>query len=94
MAHGGKREGAGRTPGTQNRLTQEASKAAKASGITPLDYMLSILRDELMSTESRFEAAKAAAPYVHAKLASVEHGGKGGGPMVLEIIRFADTQAP
>jgi hypothetical protein len=41
-------------------------------GISPLDYMLGLLRDEDNSTENRFEAAKAAAPYVHARLASIE----------------------
>lgn len=38
----------------------------------PLDYMLSMLRDETLEPTARFEAAKAAAPYVHAKLANVE----------------------
>lgn len=41
----------------------------------PLDYMLSMLRDEKLEPAARFEAAKAAAPYVHAKLAAVEHSG-------------------
>ena len=90
VQRGGKRDGAGRKAGSPNRKTEEQAEKVKASGLTPLDYMLSILRDEDMPTDSRFEAAKAAAPYVHAKLASVEHSGKDGGPMVLEIIRFAD----
>ena len=55
--------------------------------------MLSILRDERADDKDRMWAAEKAAPYVHAKLASVEHSGKEGGPMVLEIIRFADTKA-
>jgi hypothetical protein len=38
----------------------------------PLDYMLTILRNEELPRDQRFEAAKAAAPYVHAKLANVE----------------------
>lgn len=41
-------------------------------GISPLDYMLGLLRNEDLSTEDRFEAAKAAAPYVHARLSNVE----------------------
>lgn len=90
---GGKRDGAGRKAGTPNKRTEEQVAKIEASGLTPLDYMLSILRDDTMATESRFEAAKAAAPYVHAKLASVEHSGKEGGPMVLEIIRFADKSS-
>lgn len=39
------------------------------------------------------DAARDAAPYVHPRLASVEHAGKDGGPMVLEIVRFADKAA-
>lgn len=56
----------------------------------PLDYMLEILRDETAPRDDRMDAAKAAAPYVHAKLASVEHSGKDGGPMIVEIVRFAN----
>jgi hypothetical protein len=46
--------------------------------------MLSLLRDPKNSTETRFEAAKAAAPYVHPKLAQIQHSGKDGGPIELE----------
>lgn len=79
MARGGKREGAGRPAGTPNRKTAEKIEAIEASGLTPLDYMLEVLRTST-SKEDRMWAAEKAAPYVHPKLASVEHGGKGGGP--------------
>jgi hypothetical protein len=84
MAKGGSREGAGRKPGVPNRRTAEKAAAIEASGLTPLDFMLSVLRNEDNTTEDRMDAAKAAAPYVHAKLASVEHKGDGGG--ALEVI--------
>lgn len=71
-------------------MNEEARKQAAAGGLMPLDFMLSVLRDEGNDNETRMDAAKAAAPYVHAKLASVEHKGDGGGPLVLEIVRFAD----
>ena len=90
MAHGGPRQGAGRKPGASTKLNEQARKQAAEGGLMPLDYMLSILRDEDMAPDARMDAAKAAAPYVHAKLASVEHKGEGGGPLVLEIVRFAD----
>jgi hypothetical protein len=51
-------------------------QAIEASGLTPLDFMLAVMRDEQAPLDLRFEAAKSAAPYVHAKLASIEHGGK------------------
>lgn len=67
----GERRG-GRKPGTPNRATQEQRDEIMASGLTPLDYMLSILRDGEADPDKRFEAAKAAAPYVHPRLASTE----------------------
>lgn len=75
MARGGKRVGAGRKPGVPNTKTKELIDKVEASGLTPLDYMLSLLRDAELPAEARFEAAKAAAPYVHARLAAVEHSG-------------------
>ena len=47
----------------------------KRQGLTPLDYLLSVMRDEALERDARVDAAKAAAPYVHARLAAVEHSG-------------------
>jgi hypothetical protein len=52
--------------------TREIADKAAAEGITPLEYMLSILRDESEEADKRFEAAKHAAPYIHPKLSSIE----------------------
>jgi hypothetical protein len=41
----------------------------------------------------RFEAAKAAAPYVHPKLAAIEHSGPEGAPLTVEIVRFGADSA-
>lgn len=71
MAHGGARPGAGRKPGTPNRATQEQRDAVAASGLTPLDYLLTVMRDEGNPTDTRLDAAKAAASYVHPKLSAV-----------------------
>jgi len=75
MARGGKREGAGRKAGTPNSASAAREAEIKASGITPLDFMLSVLRDVEQSMENRCWAAEKAAPYVHPKLANVEHSG-------------------
>lgn len=72
MAHGGARPNAGRKPGQATKLNEEARIKAAEGGITPLDYMLEILRNENNTTEARFEAAKAAAPYMHARLSSTD----------------------
>lgn len=85
MARGGARPGAGRKRGTRNRKTQEQADAIAASGLTPLDYMLKVMRDEGQKPEMRLSAAKDAAPYVHARLAAVELSGKGGGPVELVL---------
>lgn len=75
MARGGKREGAGRKAGSVTTKTREVADRAAEEGITPLDYLLSVMRDEELERAERVDAAKAAAPYVHAKLAAVEHSG-------------------
>jgi hypothetical protein len=85
MGQGGKRPGAGRKPGGRTTRTAELVAKAVAGGITPLDYMLNILRTEppedaeplikLGMQAARFEAAKAAAPYVHPKLQPVDGSG-------------------
>lgn len=40
--------------------------------MTPLAYLLQVMRDAGQEQDARLEAAKAAAPYVHARLSSVE----------------------
>lgn len=69
---GGKRPGSGRPPGAPNKASIEREKAIKASGLVPLDYMLSVMRDDQQSPERRDDMAKAAAPYVHPRLSSAE----------------------
>lgn len=81
----------GRKKGVRNKATAAREAEVAASGLTPLDYMLQIMRAEhppgaepaeILAREAmRFEAAKAAAPYVHPKLAAIEHSGKDGGPI-------------
>lgn len=82
------RKTGGRKKGTKNKATIEREKAAaadlekaKADGTSPLEYLLKLMRDESKGDELRFEAAKAAAPYIHPKLSAIEHSGKDGGPI-------------
>jgi len=69
---GGRREGAGRKPGSKTKKTQLLAEAAREAGISPLEYMLTVLRDPKAETERRDEMAKAAAPYIHPRLSNVE----------------------
>lgn len=84
MSRGGKREGAGRPAGTPNKATLARQAEVAASGLTPLDFMLSILRDDTKDEGARFEAAKAAAPYVHPRLSTVDASVEGG--LRIEIV--------
>jgi hypothetical protein len=86
MAKGGKREGAGRPVGAISRKSREMAEKAASEGITPLEFMLNVLRDETMTFDSRCWAAEKAAPYIHAKLSSVEVSGDSDNPIVTEIV--------
>lgn len=72
MPRGGARPGAGRKPGAAAIKTAEARNRLAAEGITPLDYMTGVMWGTIDFDEVKFEAAKHAAPYMHARLASVE----------------------
>ncbi len=84
MAHGGARKGAGRKPGALTTKTREIAEKAIEGGITPLDYMLEILRDIGANKADRFEAAKAAAPYIHPRLSAVDASVEGGLHIVID----------
>jgi hypothetical protein len=73
---GGKRPGAGRRKGARNKVTLARAVELAASGLTPLDYMLSILRDPEASREDRKWASEKAAPYCHHRLSTTEVTGK------------------
>jgi hypothetical protein len=98
----GERRG-GRQKGQKNKKNAALVAAVEASGVTPLDYMLDLMRkpypedaDALTKVTMdgmRFEAAKAAAPYVHPKLAAIEHSGPEGAPLTVEIVRFGADSA-
>ena len=55
----------------KQKLIAEAAKG----GIMPLDYILKQMRDKNTSAEVRMDAAKAAAPYLHSRMASITVSG-------------------
>lgn len=81
----GERRG-GRRKGTPNRKTAEQVRAVKESGLTPLEFMLQSMRDEGLDLAIRHDMAKAAAPYVHPRLATVEQ--KGDLSLTVKVERF------
>lgn len=72
MPRGGKREGAGRPPGVISKPKREFEAAIAATGETPRDYMLRVMRDPNTDPVRRDAMAKAVAPYVHPQLSSVK----------------------
>ena len=78
MPRGGYRPGAGRPRGSKTlaklakvigseRQAADVEVLARRSGLTPLEYMLAIMRDETQDPERRLRMAIAKAPFVHAK---------------------------
>ena len=80
-SHGGSRPGAGRKAGGRNKKTAEILEAVESTGVTPLDYLLSVMRDEAGDKPTRIQAAIAAAPYCHSKLAAVTISGDEDNPL-------------
>lgn len=77
MARGGARAGAGRKSKSPNKLTSiRQAMIAKAcfNGLSPLDVMITAMRDawDNKKVEDATKYAAMAAPYVHPKLASTE----------------------
>lgn len=75
----------GRKKGTPNRVPTARREAMAAQGETPLEYMLRVMRDGKAADARRDEMARAAAPYMHAKLSAIEHTGPQGGPVQFVI---------
>ena len=87
MASGGYRPGSGPKKGTKYRPRGTKAKAkkkdeipqdilddAKAANMTPLDYMLMVMRDDTVDVERRDRMAVSAAPYCHTR--KIEGSGK------------------
>lgn len=83
MARGGFVKGqsgnpAGRPKGSRNRkdiIAEQLTQQAISEGLMPLDFFLSVMRSDEFPMGMRFEAGKAAAPYVHRKMPiAIENG--------------------
>lgn len=71
MAKGHKTPGSGRKKGTPNKkigkLKADLHRVVKVEGISPLECLLAVMSGSGEFTDKQIDAAKAAAPYVHAK---------------------------
>jgi hypothetical protein len=93
---GGKRPGSGRPKGSVSYKTQmteeERAKHAEA-GMLPLEYMLRVMRDGRVPKARRDDMCKAAAPYLHARLSSVEVKNKKGEALKLVTANMTPKEA-
>ncbi len=92
---GGKRPGAGRKAGVPNKRTRELQAMAERAPDegTPLEFLTSVFRDEAVDLGMRLEAAKAAAPFVHPRLAAVTLAGDPDNPItVLQRIELVPVE--
>lgn len=103
MARGGARPGSGPAKGVKygkrNETTPEAiALSASKLGMTPLDYMLSVMNDPKADDVRRDRMAQAAAPFVHAKPGDALKGKKEQQQEAAEEIaasgKFAPRRAP
>jgi hypothetical protein len=79
----------GRKKGTKNKRTLVRlglAKEAAETGVTPLAFLLAVMRDETRPPAERLEAAKSAAPYMHPRLAAIEHSGNQDKPLAITIV--------
>lgn len=73
---------------TVEEITQQAQSASPED---QFKFLLAQVKKTAGFRQLAQDAARDAAPYVHPKLAAVEHTGKDGGALVVEIRRFADS---
>ena len=77
-----------RPKGSPNKATAARVADIAASGMTPMDFLISVMRDETRPIELRIDAAGRVAPYVHPRLQAISLEG-GAQPLIVEIRRFS-----
>lgn len=103
---GGKRANSGRKVGAATAKTRAIADQAISEGITPLEVMLHNMREmhkaacnptdgfsvleQIAARGAAVDAAHKAAPFVHPRLANIEHKGEDGGPIKVTFVRYSD----
>lgn len=92
---GGARSGAGRKKGSLGQRTRLIAEAAIVVGDAPLNVLLSVMRKAYADGDLplALDAAKAAAPFCHPRLAAIEHTGKDGGAIETRDVTARDRIA-
>lgn len=76
----------GKPKGAQAKATLKREQEIAASGLTPKEYLLSVMRNEGKDEATRLDAAKAVAPYVHPRLTSMALSGDENAPPIIHKI--------
>lgn len=71
-------------PSKRRSLFEARRQIIAQSGLTPLEFLLSVVRDPECHMDYRIDAAKAASPYVHRKMPIAIEGGDPTKPIVFE----------
>jgi hypothetical protein len=58
--------------------------------MSPVDFMVSVFRDEAQPLAVRLDAARSVAPYCHPRLSTVDLSSQEKTPVRIEIVRFTD----
>ena len=83
----------GRPRGSRNKTTEEFIRKVIGEGITPLDYMLAVMRDENAGPERRDRMAIAAAHYIHRRRQPTVEGDEVAGQnIVIQVMQYEPTQ--
>ena len=86
----------GKKPGTPSKrvdLKDKRLRAIAESGLTPLEFLISVVRDVTRHVEYRIEAARAAAPYCHRKMPIAIEGGDPNKPIIFEASALSSLDA-
>ncbi len=77
-------------------ITQALRERLMAEGSSPLEFLLTIMRDSEQPLNVRLEAAKTAIGFLHPKLQSINYVGKGedATPRVIEIVFVKPNSVP
>jgi hypothetical protein len=73
----------------RQQALEEKRRFLAAEGLSPLEFLLSVMRDGAESKKNRITAARAAAPYLHRKMPIAIEGGDPNRPIVFEANMLA-----
>ncbi len=82
---------AGRKKGSKNKRTRAKEAAIAASGLTPREFLLALMRNTRKDLATRIQAAVAVAPYVHQRLAATTIETPPGRPLETRVLPAADN---